>query len=90
MGKRASETYDVRVPASLIDPVKPEVFADRIMVGIAVYNVELGESLYISRGWVPLDRTKMPTVLVKMGKLEELGGVRRTLRSQFDAQGRCL
>jgi hypothetical protein len=50
----------VGMPKRLTGPVGTSIFAERVVLGIAIHNVELGEALNVSRRRVPLDGAKVP------------------------------
>jgi hypothetical protein len=51
---------DVGMPPRVIGPVSTSVFAETEVLGIAINNVELGETLDVSRRRVPLDGAEVP------------------------------
>jgi hypothetical protein len=57
------------MPQREIGPVGTSIFAERVVFGIAIDNVELGEALDVSSRRVPLNGAKVP---LKHGKLNSL------------------
>lgn len=44
----------------MVDPIVTVVLSDGVVLSVAVDDVELGVSLYVSRGGVALDGAKVP------------------------------
>lgn len=51
---------DVGMPQRVTGPVGTSIFAETVVLGIAINNVELGEALDIPRRRVPLDGAEVP------------------------------
>ena len=51
---------DIGMPLREIGPVGTSVFAETVVLGIAIDNVEFGEALDVSRCRVPLDGAEVP------------------------------
>ena len=51
---------DVGMPQRVTGPIGTSIFAETVVLGIAIDNVELREALDVSRRRVPLDGAKVP------------------------------
>jgi hypothetical protein len=48
------------MPQRVTGPVGTSIFTERVVLGIAIDNVELGEALDVSSRRVPLDGAEVP------------------------------
>ena len=59
------------MPQREIGPVGTRIFAERVVLGIAIDNVEFGEAFDVARRRVPLNGAKVPLKHSKLNSLAE-------------------